>query len=226
MKHLLSFVCLFFLVLISCKTEKKTEPVQTEKNLTILEKVAYAHGFENWKNVEKLAFTFNVDRDTSHFERTWIWETKKNIITAITAPDTLTYNRKEMDSVANNTNGNFVNDKFWLMVPYNLIWDKDNFTHTHTMEAEAPISKKSMQKLTIVYSNEGGYTPGDAYDLYFEDDYLLKEWIFRRGNQEEPSMSTTWEDYVDKDGLKIASMHQNNDGSFKLHFTNIETDTK
>lgn len=226
MKHLLSFVCLFFLVLISCKTEKKTEPVQTEKNLTILEKVAYAHGFENWKNIEKLAFTFNVDRDTSHFERTWIWETKKNVITAITASDTLTYNRKEMDSVANNTNGNFVNDKFWLMVPYNLIWDKDNFTHTHTMEAEAPISKKSMQKLTIVYSNEGGYTPGDAYDLYFEDDYLLKEWIFRRGNQEEPSMSTTWEDYVDKDGLKIASMHQNNDGSFKLHFTNIETDTK
>lgn len=223
MKHLLSFVCLFFLVLISCKTEKKTEPVQTEKNHTILEKVAYAHGFENWKNIEKLAFTFNVDRDTSHFERTWIWETKKNVITAITPSDTLTYNRKEMDSVANSTNSNFVNDKFWLMVPYNLIWDKDNFTHTHSMEAEAPISKKSMQKLTIVYSNEGGYTPGDAYDLYFEDDYLLKEWIFRRGNQEEPSMSTTWEDYVDKDGLKIASMHQNNDGSFKLHFTNIET---
>lgn len=225
MKHFLTFTILIFILLIGCKTEKKAEPVQAEKEHTILEKVAYAHGFENWKHIEKLAFTFNVDRDTSHFERSWIWETKENIVTAISASDTLTYNRKEMDSIANKTNGSFVNDKFWLMVPYNLIWDKDNITHTHSMEAEAPISKKSMQKLTIVYSNEGGYTPGDAYDLYFEDDYLLKEWVFRRGNQEEPSMSTTWESYVDKDGLKIASMHQNNDGSFKLHFTGIETST-
>ncbi len=78
-----------------------------------------------------------------------------------------------------------------------------------------------MQKLTIVYGNEGGYTPGDAYDLYFADDYMLKEWIFRKGNQKEPSMATTWEDYAEINGLKLAQTHKNNEG-FKLYFTNLE----
>ena len=191
-----------------------------------MEKVAYAHGFENWKNVDELAFTFNVDRDTSHFERTWIWKPKTNMVTSITTTDTLMYNRKDMDSVANKTNGSFINDKYWLMAPFNLVWDKDNITSEHSMEAEAPISKTPMQKLTIVYGNEGGYTPGDAYDFYFGDDYMVKEWVFRRGNQEEPSMSTTWQDYVDKNGLKIATMHQNAEGNFKLHFTNIDVSAK
>ncbi|MGP1992648.1 hypothetical protein D9V96_012250 [Zobellia laminariae] len=82
-----------------------------------------------------------------------------------------------------------------------------------------------MQKLTVVYKQDGGYTPGDAYDFYFGDDYLIKEWVFRKGNQAEPSMSTTWEDYTDVGGLKVAKMHQNEDGSFKLYFTNLEVKT-
>lgn len=216
------------LLFLSCQTKKDKKQVEEIEiqELTILEKVAHAHGYEHWKNISRLKFTFNVDRDSSHFERTWSWKTKTNDITSITETDTLNYNRKTMDSTANAVNGGFINDKFWLMVPYNLIWDKNNITHEHIQESEAPISKKSMQKLTIVYGNEGGYTPGDAYDLYFEDDYLIKEWVFRRGNQEEPSMSTTWEKYVDMDGLIIATMHQNEEGNFKLHFTGIETDTK
>ncbi|WP_368662417.1 hypothetical protein [Zobellia laminariae] len=66
---------------------------------------------------------------------------------------------------------------------------------------------------------------GDAYDFYFGDDYLIKEWVFRKGNQVEPSMSTTWEDYTDVGGLKVAKIHQNEDGSFKLYFTNLEVKT-
>ena len=48
-----------------------------------------------------------------------------------------------------------------------------------------------MQKLTIVYGDEGGYTPGDAYDFYFGDDHIIKEWVFRKGNATEPSTMTT-----------------------------------
>lgn len=50
--------------------------IKTPQEPTILEKVANANGFQNWKNVKELKFTFNVDRDTSHFERTWIWKPK------------------------------------------------------------------------------------------------------------------------------------------------------
>ncbi len=223
-KYFSACILLTFLV-IGCKETKKSEAPQPEKELSILEKIAYANGYKNWNKVEELKFTFNVDRDTSHFERTWIWKPKTNQVTAISTKDTLVYNRKDMDSTAYKTNGGFINDKYWLIAPINILWDKDGSTNELTPNVEAPISKKPMQKLTVVYKQEGGYTPGDAYDFYFGDDYLVKEWVFRKGNQEEPSMTTTWEDYTEAGGLKIAKMHQNEDGSFKLYFTNIEVKT-
>lgn len=213
------------ILLSSCKTEKKSEAKEPEKELSILEKVAFANGAENWKHVNKLQFTFNVDRDTSHFQRTWIWKPKTNEVTAISATDSLSYNRKQMDSTIQKTDGGFINDKYWMLAPINILWDRENLTTKHTAQAEAPISKKSMQKLTVVYGDEGGYTPGDAYDLYFGDDFMVKEWVFRRGNQTEPSMVSTWEGYEDKAGLKIATVHKNAEGNFKLYFTNVVVET-
>ena len=226
MKNTFLLCCLATLSFIACKTENKQKTATEttpEKELNILEKVAYAHGFEHWKAVKEIAFTFNVDREGNpHYQRSWVWDTKENKVTAITDKDTLTYFRKDMDSIATKTNGGFINDKFWLMAPYNLIWDRDNITYTLTPEAVAPISEKKMQKLTIVYGNEGGYTPGDAYDFFFGDDYIIQEWNFRKGNQEEPSMSTTWQDYLETKGLKIATAHKNKEGNFTLSFTGVE----
>lgn len=226
MKKIVPLFALGVLILSSCKTEKKSEVNTPEKELTILEKVAFAHGYENWKNVREIKFTFNVDRDTTHFERTWIWRPKSNDIVAMGATDTLSYNRKNMDSIALKTNGGFINDRYWLLAPFNLMWDKTNISFEHTAKTKAPISQGDMQKLTIVYGSEGGYTPGDAYDFYFGDDYLLKEWVFRKGNQAEASLTTTWEDYMDIRGLKLGAMHKNAEGNFKLYLSNIEVQTK
>ena len=184
---------------------------------------------DNWGAIQELKFTFNVDREGSpHYERSWIWKPKTNQVTASSAEDTITYDRNatQLDSTAYKVNGNFVNDKYWLLAPLNILWDAKNTTTEHSMESEAPISKKPMQKLTVIYGQEGGYTPGDAYDFYFEDDLIIKEWVFRKENQKEVSMSTTWEDYIEKGGLQIAQMHQNEKGNFKLYFTGIELVTE
>jgi len=222
----LTYTSLLFLLFVSCKTEKKPEPTAKAKEITILEKVANAHGFKNWDKVNKIEFTFNVDRDSSHFERSWIWKPKTNAITSISGKDTLRYNRKTMDSVAYKTNGGFINDRYWLLAPFNLLWDKNNFEYTHTANRTAPISKKPMHKLTIVYANEGGYTPGDAYDFYFENDYLIREWVFRKANQAEPSMTTTWENYVNHNGFHFAMEHKKANENFNLFFDRIQTELK
>ncbi|MBT8307549.1 MAG: hypothetical protein KJN85_11480 [Maribacter sp.] len=221
-----TYLLLILVIFIfGCKSEKKQNKPIVEKEYSLEEKVAFASGFENWNKVNELQFTFNVDRDTSHFERTWIWKVSENQVTAISSKDTITYNRSKMDSIAKKINGGFINDKYWLIAPFNLIWDKGNYTPEHQENEIAPISNKPMNRLTIVYGTEGGYTPGDAYDFYFEDDYLLKEWVFRKGNQPDGSLTTTWEDYTEKGGLKIAQMHTNDEG-FKLYFTNIKVITK
>lgn len=223
MKNLLFLTVLAFTLLSGCKPDKKQpETTMPEKELTILDKVANAHGYENWKDIASIKFTFNVDRDTSHFERTWLWETGSNDVTMMTRQDTINYNRKTVDSTMASTDGGFVNDKFWLLAPYQLVWDQNNFTYNHTEGVEAPISKTPMHKLTTVYANEGGYTPGDAYDYYFGDDYVIKEWVYRKENQEEPNMATTWEDYKELEGLKIGTMHKQPDTNFSLYFTGVE----
>lgn len=208
-----------FLLFIGCKTEKESKTV--EKELSILEKVAYAHGYEKWKDLDEIQFSFNVDRDSSHFERNWTWKLKTNEVILKTASDTIKYNRASIDSTTTGADRGFINDKYWLLAPFNLIWDK-NITHEHITESEAPISKEKMQKLTIVYSNEGGYTPGDAYDFYFSEDYVIKEWAFRRANAAEASLVTTWEDYETFNGIPIAKTHQRSEGNWKLYFTNIK----
>ena len=213
------------LLFIGCKTEKKETPPKEEKTYDIVEKIANAHGFQNWKNIGELHFTFNVNRDSSHFERSWIWNIKDNKVTAISQNDTTTYQRSKLDSTTNKINGKFINDKYWLLAPFNLVWDKGNYTFDHQEKEMAPISKKPMHRLTIVYGTEGGYTPGDAYDFYFGDDYRLQEWVFRKENQPEASLVTTWEDYIEKDGLQIAQTHTNDEG-FSLYFTKLEVKQK
>lgn len=216
------FIYLFALIgLTSCKETTK-ETKEPEVQLSLAEKVAKAHGIDHWNEVKEIRFTFNVDRDTTHFERRWAWNTDAQQVTMMSNTDTVTYNRANVDSSLMRTDAGFVNDKFWLLLPYQLRWDADNFSYETEQQATAPISGDSLTKLTIVYGNEGGYTPGDAYDLYIGDDYMIREWTFRKGNQEEPSMSTTWEGYETFGDLKIATKHVNPAGGTTLYFTDVE----
>ena len=217
----ISLILSLVMVLISCKENKSKVADTSPKELSITEKIAQAHGLDNWKNVQSLKFTFNVDRDTLHFERSWIWDVKKQEVSQITGADTISYNRQAVDSTLAKVDAGFINDKYWLLAPFNLVWDSNSFTYEHQNEATAPISNKSMQKLTIVYASEGGYTPGDAYDFFFEDDYKIKEWVFRKSNQPEPSTITTWEDYELLGGLLISKMHKRDTGDSSISFTGV-----
>ncbi|QBA63487.1 hypothetical protein [Muriicola soli] len=209
----------FLLLVVACKSDKKADPVKEE---TIIEKVAKAHGIEEWNGVEEIRFTFNVDRDTMHFERHWKWDTKTHEVQGISRGDTIIYNRKAIDSLSQNADAAFINDKYWLLAPINIFWDRKNLTYNFEDKVLAPISNDSLSKLTVVYGSDGGYTPGDAYDFYLGEDYQIKEWVFRKSNSPEPSSTTTWEDYVDLNGLKISRMHKNKEGNFSLYFTNVE----
>ncbi|MFX0557348.1 hypothetical protein ACOCEA_11160 [Maribacter sp. CXY002] len=222
MKNIFSCLLMLLVLTTSCKTDKKEEKPKLEKEKTILEKIATANGYENWKEVSSLKFTFNVDRDSSHFERTWLWKPKSNDVVFMTHEDTVSYNRKTVDSTLAKTDANFVNDKYWFLAPYQLIWDNKSFTYEHDSISNAPMTDAKMQKLTIVYNNEGGYTPGDAYDFYFEDDYIIKEWVFRKSNQEEPNIITSWEDYKTLNGLHLSTMHKMKEGNFMLYFSGLE----
>lgn len=214
-------------ILVACKTETKEQNTETEtasevkKELTIAEKIAKAHGFDHWKNVHEIQFTFNVDRGDNHSERTWNWNPKTNDVRLTTDKDTINFNRKSLDSLSLKTDRAFINDKFWMLVPFQLVWDEGT-TISESIKEVAPISKTELYKIILTYGNEGGYTPGDAYDIYYDKDYMIREWVFRQGNSVEPSMTTTFENYEDFNGIKIAKDHKMAEGNFNLFFSNIK----
>lgn len=221
MKNFIYVLALTFVV-VSCKENKNSGSFA--KPLSVAEKVAFAHGFENWKNISEIDFTFNVDRDSSHTERSWRWKPKLGDITLISGMDTISYNQKSIDSTSLQADKAFINDKFWFLSPFQLIWDKGT-TISDIVKEKAPISKTVMNKITLTYPNNGGgYTPGDAYDFYFGDDYLVKEWVYRRGNNDTPTIVTTWKNYKNFNGIKISLNRYKSEKSWKLYFTNVKVE--
>jgi hypothetical protein len=206
------YITLTALLLIACKQKTETKVIETE--LTIAEKIANAHGFKNWKNVSEIAFTFNGNRS-------WKWQPKTNDVTFIQDTVEVSYNRAKIDSTVIKIDSAFINDKFWLLIPFQLIWD-EGATISESVKAEAPISKTEMNKITLLYGNEGGYTPGDAYDIYFGDDYIIREWAFRKGNRPEAGLINTFENYQDFSGIKLAQDHKKAEGDWNLELSNIE----
>ena len=219
---------LALLCLISCKQnpspEAQATPTEQELNpdhYTPAERIAMAYGIDNWEQVNELAFTFNVAWDGGAFDRSFVWYPKDDRVVFTSATDTVDYIRSQVDSLSLGADQRFINDKYWLLVPFQLVWDQ-GVTFEEVVQEAAPISGTMMNKLTYSYGDEGGYTPGDAYDLYYTDDYTVHEWVYRKGGQPEASRTYTWEDHKEIGGIRFAAMHKDTTPAFKLFFTDVK----
>lgn len=223
MKKLLLFAFIG-LCLLSCKENsrpEKTSENKTKDSLEIQDRIAQANGLKNFDDIQEIDFTFNVKvNDSVKSSRAWHWEphskkislTQGDITQSYMKKDSLTEKDKEIDR-------KFINDSYWLLFPFQLVWSDASFSSKKNVEA--PISHKKMDKLIVSYNDKGGYTPGDTYEIYYGDDLMIKEWVYKAagGGRE---MATTWEDYEDFKGIKIAKSHKSADGSFEIFFSDIE----
>ena len=222
MKQLL-VLSLALALLSGCKTDSKQEtPQDSEAPKTTAQLIAEAHGYGNWKRVSSISFTFAVDLDSIRGSgRTWTWMPKKDSVHLNMGEQVLKYSRRSIDSMSINADRAFINDKFWLLVPFQLVWDH-SATITNPVQEVAPLRGTNLFKITLTYPSEGGYTPGDAYDIYYDDNFIIKEWVFRRGNDDDPSLVTSFEDYTDFSGIKIATSHKQKEGNWNLKFRNVK----
>ena len=222
MKKLLPAIVLLGLTFI-CGTKNAENDTETPQ-LSDAEMLAQAYGIDNFNKIKQLRYTFNVARnDTVLVSRKWLWNKESGEITMINKQDTVNYLQSNVTEDLKKADHSFINDKYWLLFPFQLVWDKD-MTCTNMGVNKAPISGKEMTKLTIQYGNEGGYTPGDAYDLYLDEDWIIQEWEFRKSGKESPGSVITWEGYKDFNGIKVATDHLNNDSGLRIYFTDIKFD--
>ncbi len=101
------------------------------------------------------------------------------------------------------------------------MWDEDiEFTEIDGKHI-SPINKQSLNKLIVKYVNDAGYTPNDIYELYYDDDYIIKEWVYMRGGSQAGKRAITWEQNKNHNGIIISENHLG-ENSFRLWFTDIE----
>lgn len=212
------------MILFACNQNKKREAKpEDDSNLDHYEKIAMANGFKEFDSIGKLEFTFNVEvNDSLRAERKWVWNRNSNRVSLTEKDSTMSYVRK--DSLTNKEkyiDQRFVNDSYWLLFPFQLKWSNPDFSKPK--KAKAPISGKEMEMMSVSFPSDGGYTPGDTYDIYYDDQFMIREWVYKSsdGNRESPS---TWEDYRDFNGVKISTMHKSKDGNFELYFTSISVE--
>jgi len=199
------------------------------QNPPIAEQIAKAYGLDSWGQIDAVRYTFNLP--IFKISRTWTWEPKANRVTyegkdKDGKPVKVTYVRSEIssqpDNVKKEIDPGFINDQYWLVFPFHLVWDG------------APIEDKGMQKLklgkgtakqvVVKYSSDGGYTPGDTWMLYVGADNMVKELEFHHGGSVKPGVViATWEGYKKAGPLVISTDHKGTaDGKpFTLSFTNV-----
>lgn len=107
-------------------------------------------------------------------------------------------------------------------MPFQLAWDS-GYTTEITENIPSPIKGTNSTKLTVIYSSEGGYTPGDAYDLYIDENNMILEWTFRRGNGAE-GRTWTWENIGQFGPIKLAQDHMGQDGQRFIWLTNVKVE--
>ena len=105
------------------------------------------------------------------------------------------------------------------MFPFKLAW-YSGYEYENKDNVPSPIAGTNTTKLTIVYNAADGYPPGDAYDLYLDENNMILEWVFRRGNGPE-GRPTTWEDVEQFGPIKLATAHANQAGEKIIWFSNI-----
>jgi hypothetical protein len=202
---------------------------KTEYPDTLPMKVALAYGYEDFDDINSITYTWNVRRDSATIiTRDWKWNIKERTVYYATADTSYTYSLDMPSDSLPVADKGFINDKYWLLFPFQLAWDK-GYTYETKENVPSPIAGKNSTLLTIVYDaaeqdpKVSGYTPGDAYDLYLDENNMILEWVFRRENGTE-GRATTWEDVQDFGPIKIATSHSNDKGEQFIWFTHVSVD--
>ena len=116
----------------------------------------------------------------------------------------------------------FINDSYWLLFPFHLVWDKDVDINLSDSFSALPIGKGEAVKLVVKYTSGKGYTPNDKYELYLGDDYKIIEWAYHKNDSPKPNRITKWEDYKKIGPLTLSLNRPGKDDNFRVWFTNVE----
>jgi hypothetical protein len=198
----------------------------------IVEKLAKAYGLDSFGQIEAVRYTFNLNLPGLTLSRTWTWEPKSGQVTfegkdKSGKPVKVTYVHtqlsSESDQVKKEIDPSFINDNYWFLLPFHVYWDTSAAVADEGMQ-KLPIGKGSAEKVSVKYSSDIGYTPGDTWELYVGSDGRIQEMVYHRGGPVKPSLVTaTWTGYKKGGPLLVSTEHRGTADGKPLHlsFSNV-----
>ena len=195
----------------------------------LAEQMAKTFGLDSFGQVEAIRYTFTIE---GLFTRSWEWKPKSDTVSydgkdPDGKPLKVTYQRGQLDSqsdvVKNMVDPAFVNDQYWLVLPFHVVWD--GATVTDDGKHETPMGKTSAERIVVKYA-ASGYSPGDTWDLYVGPDKRIVEMTYHRAVAvaKLPNLvNATWEGYKKAGPLLISTDHHLlGDGKpLRLTFTDV-----
>ena len=218
--HTIRFLIFFALIVAatSCShIQQQPAAEQTTKTQPLtIEQVAKTYVLDSFGQVEAIRYTWHAQFPGVNISHPWIWEPKKDQVTydgkdKDGKPVKVTYLRSQLssqpDNVKNEIDPSFVNDNYWLLFPLHAYWDKSATVTDHGMKP-LPLGNGSAELVSVKYPSDGGYTPGDTWDLYVGKDNRVEQFVYHRGGPRKPSVViASWEGYKKAGPLLISTDH-------------------
>ena len=195
----------------------------------IVEQMAKTYGLDSFGQIDAIRYTFNIP--AFKISRTWTWEPKADRVTyegkdKDGKPVKVTYVRSQLasqhDNVKKEIDPGFINDQYWLILPFHIAWDAANVEDKGPQKV--PGGKGSARHVVVKYTSDVGYTPGDTWELYVGSDNRIQKMVFHHGGTAKPSLvDATWEGYKKAGPLLFSTDHHGTaDGHpVQIFFTDI-----
>jgi hypothetical protein len=214
-----TIICAFFGVLFLSGTPRaQTRP-------PIIEQLAKTYGLDSFAQIEVIRYTRNGQLNGLNISRSWVWEPKTNRVSyegkdKDGKPVKLTYIRSELSSqpdiVKNEVDPAFNADNYGLLMPFHIYWDT-SATVTDRGMHKLPVGSGSAELVEVKYPNEGGYTPGDTYEVYISEGNRIELFAYRRGGPKASFAISRWTGYKKAGPLLIPTEIRGTAGGKPFH---------
>ena len=196
-----------------------------QQRLPIAEQMAKTYGLDSFGQIEGIRYTFNAELPGVKRSRTWEWNPKTDTVSyegkdKEGKPIKATYQRSQLgsqsDAIKNVIDPAFANDQYWFILPFHVVWD--GATVTSEGNNKLPLGDGSAERIVVKYPSEGGYQPGDTWDLYIGADKRIQEIVYHRGGPKPPKLvMATYVDYKKAGPLLFSTDHRGTEDGKPLH---------
>jgi hypothetical protein len=224
--YVMRFLALCMLLILPANSEAQQRP-------PIVERLAKTYGLEAFGQIEAIRYTFNVHRAPSGLDlaRSWIWEPKTDQVTyegkdKFGKSVKVTYLRSQLGSqsaeVKDTIDPDFLNDNYWLILPFHVAWDTNAAVEDSGMQ-KLVLGQDSAEKVVVKYPSDGGYSPGDTWELYVGPDGRIQEVAYHAGGPIKHVVIATWADYKKAGPLLVSLEHRGTRDGQPVHvfFSNV-----